>query len=146
MLTADHFLIEGERFIDDYNIEIARWNNSMWCSTIPPLYAILTDHRMILQPFARKHYDPAVIPATYISGVTELNADRHGVMIHLKTGHRIALFVSSDPQQQLLRNLRAMKVPRRAIRFEGDFDISTIQRIVDFFPSLPLNEQERPAM
>jgi hypothetical protein len=132
VLTADHFLIDGETFIDDYNVEIARWSNSRWCSTVPPLYGILTDHRIVLQPQTRKHYDPAIIPTTYIAGVTELNAERHGIMLHLKTGHRIGMFISGDPEHRMLLNLRALKVPRRAVRFEGDFNISTIQRIIEY--------------
>jgi len=133
VLTAEHFLVDGETFIDDYNVEIARWSSSHWASTIPPLYAILTNYRVILQPHTRKHYEPAVIPTSYIGNVTELNSQRHGIMLHLRTGHRIGMFVSGDHNHELMQNLRQMRGTKPNYKIDGDFNINTIQRIIDFF-------------
>lgn len=130
--TAEHFLVEGESFIDDYNVEIARWSNSHWSSTIPPLYAILTNFRIILQPHTRKHYDPAIIPTSYVYNVTELNAGRHGIMLHLRTGHRIGMFVSGDPRRDFMANLRRLRGSKPNFKIDGDFNINTIQRLIDF--------------
>jgi hypothetical protein len=135
VLTADEILKEGEVFIGAYNVEIARWSKDQWAATIPPLYAILSDHRLILQPHARKQYAPAVIPTSYITGVRLLNSPRHGIMLLLKTGHRIGMFVALDPEQTLLNNLQNLKPPKRDVRFTGEFDTSTIQKLIEFLAS-----------
>jgi hypothetical protein len=135
VLTADQLLKEGETFIEDYNIEIARWTNTHWTSTVPPLYAILTDHRIILQPHTRKRYDPAIIPTSYVTNVVRLNTDRNGIMLYLKTGHRIGMFVTADPQDTLLHNLQRRKAPKRQVHFDGEFDAATVRRIIEYLAS-----------
>lgn len=137
MLTAGQLLEEGEVLIGDYNVEIARWRDGNWTPTIPPLYVVLTDHRMILQPHARKRLDPAIIPARYIKEVRELDTDnRHGIMLHLKTGHQISMFVSGDPNRGMLRGLRAMMTPPSPVRFEPQLDLGGLQKLIDYFSAM----------
>ena len=135
MLTAEELLQDGEVFLGAYNIEIARWTNDHWSPTMPPIYAILSDHRLILQPQTRKHKEPAIIPTSYVSMVKRLNSPRHGIMLFLRTGHRIGIFVAADPEETLLHHMQHLKPPKREIKFDGEFSPSTVQRLIEYLSS-----------
>lgn len=137
MLTADQLLLEDEILIGDYNVEIARWSNGKWSSTIPPLYAVLTDHRFILQPHSRKRYEPAIIPAHYIMHVTPLETStRFGVILTLKTEQRIALLIPTRQKDEIIRNLRTVALPAlkdNPKRAEIKLDLESIRKMIDYF-------------
>lgn len=136
MLTANELLIDGERLINNYNVEIARWRDDRWSSTIPPLYATLTNHRLILQPHSRKRLEPAVIPNRYLTNVLKMDkTHRPGVILCLQTGHQIALFVTNDPDYSLLDNLRYATNPNRPQRqeFKPSIDLVGIRKLIGFF-------------
>lgn len=136
MLTPAELLKEGEELLGSYNVEIARWQSDRWVSTVPTLYIVLTDHRMILQPHTRKRYEPAIIPARYITQVTELEAPyRHGVLMRLATGHQIGMFISGRFNREVLRNLHRMMRPIKPMQFNPQLDIQQLQKLIDFFNS-----------
>jgi hypothetical protein len=137
VLTPDQLLHEGENLLGSYNIEIARWVNERWIGTVPLLYVVLTDHRLILQPQARKHYEPAVIPGRYIKQVTDVNDDRRrGLLITLKTGHRIGMVAAGVQADTFARNLRTLMVPPSPVRFESELNLTSIQKLITFVENL----------
>ena len=136
MLTPKDILKDGESLIGNFHVEIVRWTGSEWASTPPPLYVILTDHRMVLQAQTRKRYEPAYIPAQYIARVEELKGDRRrGVSLFLKTGHRISMFIAGD-NRPVLRAVRRMTAPTSPVQFNEDLDIESIRKMIDFIGSI----------
>ncbi len=136
MLTADELLKDGEELLGDYNIEIARWINEGWFPTMPPLYAILSDHRIILQPHARKRHEPAIIPTSYIVRVREIQSGyRRGILLELKTGHKIGMFVSGDPRQQMIPKIKEAILPhnQEKRKYKIELDLGSIQKMINFF-------------
>lgn len=134
MLTADQLLLEDEILVGDYNVEIARWSNGKWASTIPALYAILTDHRLILQPHSRKRYEPAIIPAHYIIDVLPIETPtRFGVMLTIKTEQKITLLIPTRQKDEIIRNLRTISLPSNPKRTEIQLDLDSIQKMINFF-------------
>lgn len=137
MLTADELLVEGETLIGDYQVQIARWRDNVWTPTLPTLYMILTNYRMILQPHSRKRHEPAIIPKRYISKVEELKMDfRRGVVLHLPTGHIVGMFIGDDPQRQVLRSLRATFVPPSPVIFRPEIDLQNLNKLIEFLDNL----------
>lgn len=136
MLTVSELLQEDETFLGDYNIEIARWVQDRWWPTQPPIYAILTEFRLILQPQARKRHEPAIIPVSYIIRVKEfLDGRRHGVLLYLQTGHQIGMFVVGDPSGEFLRKLREAILPHAQSKpkFKIELDLASIQKMISYF-------------
>jgi hypothetical protein len=136
VLTPSELLIEGEKLLGNYNVEVARWQVDRWVSTVPPLYVILTDHRIILQPHIRKRYEPAIIPVRYLARVVELDAPpRRGVILHLTTGHQIGMFIASHKTREVLHNLHKMMQPVPP-RFNAELDLGSLRKIIDVVQGL----------
>ncbi|MCL4253076.1 MAG: hypothetical protein KJ043_04780 [Anaerolineae bacterium] len=134
MLTAKQLLMEKEVLIGEYNVEIARWSNNQWHSTVPPLYAILTDLRLILQRQALKTGDPAIIPTQHIIYLRPFMAgNRSGVVLTLKNDQRIALFIPNIRKDEIMRNLRtvAINAIRGEKRYDIQFDATALSKIID---------------
>jgi hypothetical protein len=132
-LTADELLIEGETLLDSYQTQIARASDNRWIPTVPPLFVILTDHRMILQPQHRKYHEPAIIPARYVTKVEPLNTNFYqGVILHLKTGHRIGMFIASNLRDKFEDEVRTMMVPLRQPRYKFTFDPECVERLISY--------------
>jgi hypothetical protein len=137
VLTAEELLLEGERMIGDYNLEIARWHTDHWATTIPPLYAILTDHRLILQPHTRKRHDPAIIPASYISRVQDIDeGNRFIVVLHLKNDQKISMFIPKRQHTEIMRNLRTVTAPNAPRKFEVRLDLGSLKKLIEFVSDL----------
>lgn len=137
MLTPDELLLEDEELIGHYSAQIVRWRDGEWITTLPTLYVILSDRRMILQPEARKRYEPAIIPRRYFTGVEELTMGiRHGVILRLKTGHQIGMFISGDPKRRILNYLQRCFVPPKPIEPKSQVDLEDIRRIIEYFDHL----------
>ena len=137
MLTADEILVEGEELIGDYNAQIARWTEGTWTSTLPTLYVILSDHRLILQPHSRKRHEPAVIPRTYIKKADELIMGiRHGVLIYLTTGHQIGMFIADDPERNVYRTLKHRFIPPKPIPWKPELNLDSIEKMIAFLDKL----------
>lgn len=137
MQTVDELLEKEETLLGTYNMEVARWSNKHWSPTMPALYAILTDHRLILQAQARKRYEPAVVPATAITKVNSLSDDYHReiVLIHLKTGHILSLYTGRQGEH-FIKLLRQAAFPRSPIKFKRDLDLDRLQKIITYMERL----------
>ena len=138
MLAAKDLLLEGEQFIGDYHVEIARWKDGIWSAMIPPLYAIITDRRLIPQPHSRKHHEPAVIPARYITKIQEFTYQfRHGIIMHLTTGQRLAIFIPNLKRGEILQNIRTITVPsKKSERQEIQLDLGSLKKLIDYVSGL----------
>ena len=136
MLTPKDILRDGETLVGNFHVEIVRWTGHEWASTPPPLYVILTDHRIVLQPQIRKRHEPAIIPARYITHVEELRTDRRrGIILRLKTGHRIGMFIAGD-NRFVLRAVHKMMAPSSPVKFESDLELSSIRKMIEYLGSL----------
>lgn len=139
MQYKDDILMEGEEFIGDYNIEIARWSNNQWTPTVPPLYVVVTDHRVVLQPHGRKSRQPAIIPASYILHARPFDDSRRcGVLLSIKGGIRIAVLIARTQRLDFMRNLRTIAMPaaRKERKFEPQLDLGVLHRLIDHVTSL----------
>ena len=130
--------MDGETFIGDYNMEIARWKDGHWSAMIPPLYAIVTDRRLILQPHSRKHHDPAIIPATYIKRVQDFTYQyRNGIILHLTTGQKIAIFIPNLRREEILRNLHTMTTgASKSKEHTMTLDLGGLQKLIEYVSGL----------
>lgn len=136
MLTPGEILFEGEKLIGDYNAQIARWHDGFWTPTMPIIYVILSDHRMILQPHGRKRHEPAVIPRRFVSKILDLQMGyRHGIVMYLKTDQHIAMYMADDPEKKLIRYLQDQFVPPKPIELKSEIDQENIRKLIEFFDS-----------
>lgn len=134
MLTAQELMIEGETLLGNYNVEIARYKNDHWVSTLPALFAIVTDQRLILQPHTRKRHEPAIIPGRYIAKVVSMEVERrHMLMLKIRTGHQISMFITGPQCDELAAHLRTMARPRKQVQFRGDLEADTVRKMIEFF-------------
>lgn len=132
-------LLPGEHQLGEYQVTIARYAPSGWTATVPPLTAAVTNCRLILQPQTRRPYTPASIPSTYITKVADMVLDhRTGLMIALKTGHRLFLFTSWNSSGDRLSDaLRAMLTsPIGAGEFYPQLDQNALRRLIRFISGL----------
>lgn len=136
-MFGEHLLAEGETIIGRYQAEIARWTNERWVSTVPPIYLTLTNQRLILQPQTRKRHDPASIPGRYIKDVSDLKANRQGIILTLKNDQRIHLFISTGRNHvQLIEQLRALAALPPSKDYHLPLTFDNLQRLIDFVKTL----------
>jgi hypothetical protein len=134
MLTAKSLLLDKEVLIGEYNIEVARWSDNQWNSTVPPLYAVLTDMRLILQAQSLKKREPAIIPTHYIIHIRPLaTTNRHGVILTLKNDQKIAILIPTHQREEIMRNLRSVAINaiRSEKRYDATFDVSALEKMID---------------
>lgn len=131
-------LLSGEQKLGEYQVAIARYSQSGWTPTVPPLNATVTNFRLILQPQTRRHYSPASIPSTYITKVCEVMlGHRSGVLIDLKTGHQLYLFISWSNGSKLSDTLHTMLTsPVGTNDFHHHLRLSDLKKIIQFISRL----------
>ena len=138
MLAIKDVLIEGEVCIGDYNMEIARWKDGKWSTMIPPLYVIMTDYRLILQQHSRKSHEPASIPAEYITDFQEFTYQfRHGLILRLKTGQGLALFIPNMKREEIVRNMHTITAPTATPKSPKiQLDLGDLKKLIDYVSGL----------
>ena len=139
MFTAKELLLPQEKLVGDYNMEIARWSNGRWVSAPPSLYVVLTDHRLVLQPYGRKRRDPAIIPVSYIIYVRPFEQmPKQGILISLKSGQRIGFFIPPRYRDTILQQIRRVAMPAagRNRKFDIRVDANNLQRLITYFNEL----------
>lgn len=131
-------LLPGENQLGEYQVAIARYNQSGWTPTVPPLNATVTNFRLILQPQTRRPYNPASIPSTYITRVCDVMlGHRSGVLIDLKTGHQLYLFISWSNGTKLSETLHTMLTsPVGTNDFHHHLRLRDLKRIIQFISRL----------
>jgi hypothetical protein len=105
-------LQRGEKQLGQYQVQIARSSKSGWVASIPPLAATVTNLRLILVPQTRKPHPPASIPGLYIVKIHSLVlSQRPAVLIRLRMGYDLNLFVGWGQSDDFARHLRALLIP-----------------------------------
>lgn len=138
MPNSSPVLISGENPLGEYQVAIARYTQSGWTPTVPPLNATVTNFRLILQPQTRRPYEPASIPSTYITKVCDVTlGHRSGLMVVLKTGHQLYLFISWSNGGKLSDALHTMLTsPVGANTFHHNLRQHDLKRLIRFISQL----------
>jgi hypothetical protein len=131
-------LLPNEYHLGEYHVTLARYTPSGWKDTVPPLKAAVTNYRLLLQPQTRRPYNPASIPSTYITKVSDVTLDhRSGVMIALKTGQRLYLFVGWASDTPFTETLQAMLTsPVGTAAFHHQLRQRDLKRMIQFISQL----------
>ncbi len=124
--------VEGERKLGIYNLELAKKANSYWTRTMPPLYAMVTNYRLILQPQKRKKTQPASIPGYYITHLEEVQIERNkGVRAVLKTGHELNMVIPGG-DVNFFDSLTTMRAGHPRVHFDDQIARNDIERLVKY--------------
>jgi hypothetical protein len=125
--------VEGEQQLGRYQVAIARQKGDDWVATVPPLYVLATNYRLILWPQTLKPYTPASIPCTFILEAREIDmGQRCGLMLWLKSGHRIYMLVPSTTSSSLSDNIRHMVKPPKNSVFASHLARRDVMRLIKF--------------
>lgn len=130
----------SDKIIGRYNVEIARWSQATkeWMPTMPPLYASLTAHSLILQTQTRKRYEPAVIPLSHIKRIitTVDRYTRRVVILHLKSDYYISFYTSrSHVGKDFLAHMRLVTMPSPVV-FQSNLESLNLKRLIHFVEKL----------
>ncbi|HLU08479.1 MAG TPA: hypothetical protein VK003_02350 [Oceanobacillus sp.] len=131
-------LVRGEHILGSYQLQVARRTDSGWTVTIPPLYALVTNQRLILWPQTRRSYPPASIPRNYVVKVTPVVLDhRNAVLLQLKTGHDLYLIVGLSEGGPFVDMVKKMLTPPLLGRiFKARVPKQDIQRLIQLIEQL----------
>lgn len=133
MFSEEELFVQGEKRLGLYQVQIARPLTDGWAAAVPPLNAMVTNYRLILQPQTRKPYEPASIPSTYIVKVSDVTlGHRNGVLVALKTGHQLNMYIALDQVKKFTKDLRHMLTPPMRGHFATDLAERDIQRLIEF--------------
>lgn len=125
-------LVPGERVLGHYQAQIARLTGTGWAASLPPLYATVTNARLILKPQTRRVYDPASIPARQIRRVQSLVLGRrNAVTIGLRDGLHINLFIPGRQSEMFVADMQRMLFPSPRARFTAHVPVYDIHRLID---------------
>jgi hypothetical protein len=130
--TSDIPLLEGEHRFGQYQLQIARLTATGWVATVPPLTGTVTNCRLILKPQTRKPHPVASLPATYITKVSTVNlGQRNGVLIVLKVGYQLNIFVGWGQVDRFTADLTKMVTPSVRTRFIPNLPQDDLMRLIE---------------
>jgi hypothetical protein len=132
LITEQELLEPHERVIERFNAQIMRKNGTRWVHTVPAIYVLLTDLRLIFQPQTRKRYEPAIIPLRYIRMVKRLKAGSYGFSLHLKNGPTIYLFASWNNSIDLIELLQELAEVPSARDYEAPLPVPEIRKLIEY--------------
>jgi hypothetical protein len=125
-------LLEGERQLGQYQVQIARQTSSGWAAAALPLSAVVSNARLILQPITRKPYPIASIPSHYIVKVyLETFGQRSGITVGLKNDYLVNLFVSWGQTDQFHADVKRMVTPSVRLHFIPNLSENDIVRLIE---------------
>lgn len=110
MLNMAHVLEHGEYQIERYRVKLTQLENQGWTSNSPWLRAVITNRRLILiQEEDEKNCPPMTIPLAEIQKVWNIGLGRKdGLMLYLKTGQRMHMFVDWNQGRKLMKDTQEM--------------------------------------
>lgn len=124
-------LAVGERELGQYQVQIAHLTGTGWAAAIPPLYATVTNQRLLLIPQTLKPYPPASIPGHYIAAIRQVRLNRQsGVLIRLKPGYEINLFVGWSQAIAFFYDVQTMLSPRPGQQWTPALQPGEIERVI----------------
>jgi hypothetical protein len=136
VLPEHEILVEGETVAGRYQVEVARWMGEKWVPTMPSLYMLITDQRIILQPQTRKKYEPASIPGRYIRSVESLKTTRQGITLTLKNDQRIHLFVPTTHSHIVIEHIRAIATLPVSRTYHLPLTLNHLQKLISFVETM----------
>jgi len=138
LIDEKDLLVEGEEILGRYTIVLLQEaSNGAWLPSVMQLDAMITNYRLLLRPF-RKKYDPASLPAHYITRIDMTVRDKyHVVELQLVTKHFLCLMLSTGKLNDLYRDVCAMKRPTRFV-FDDKLARADIERLITYFGKQPL--------
>lgn len=133
----DDLLLQGERRLGEYVVALIRRTPHGWSPTVPPLDALVTNYRMLLQPQTRRPYDPASIPANYIMRVREVEINSGlGIHVSLRTGHSLYILPSASHGSGMTDCLKALLTAPATSHFHLHPPSRDLQRLIDYISHL----------
>ena len=134
MTIAADILVTGEHILGEYQVTVARKRHGEWSTTVPSLLVSATNYRLILRPQTLKPYPPASIPCTYLVEARPVELGHHkGLLLRLKTRHRMYLVTGFDQEKTLRGNIRSMvRPPRDNPLFTSNVAQHDILRLIRF--------------
>jgi len=137
LVPESELLNEGETVIGRYNVEIARvTRDGRFTSTVPPIFIIITDKRMILQPQTRKRYAPAIIHGQFIKNAQQLKNERSGTTIILKNDYRINLFITTNLNPTFINQVRQLALLPPIKDYALPLSIDGLSKLIQYFEHL----------
>jgi hypothetical protein len=137
VLNETEIFIDGETKLGQYQVAVVRYTPTGWVPSIPPLDALVTNYRLILQPQTRRPHPPASIPGAYITKIADVELNkRAAVQICLKTGHKLFFFTSWGQGLNLTDAIKAMLTSPVGNRFKHHPAQQDINRLIQFIQSL----------
>lgn len=110
MLNMAHVLEHGEYQIERYRVKLTQLDTDGWSSDSPWLRAVITNRRLLFVPEEDQNdCSPVVIPLAEIQKVWNIGLGRKdGLMLYLKTGQRVHMFVDWNQGRKLMRDTQEM--------------------------------------
>ena len=128
-----NLLVAEEQTLGQYQVSIARHSGERWTPTVPPLIAIITNFRLILQPQTMKVHKPASIPSYYVIKINHVILDRHdGVQMVLRTGHVMNMFVAVNRGENFVEMFKQVCTPPWRKRFIPRTSHDDIRKLITF--------------
>jgi hypothetical protein len=126
-------LIEGERILGRYTVNVLRESAGTWSSTMMPMDATITNYRLMLRPHKKK-YEPATLPGTLVRSAHMTHKGAfHCVEVLFVTNHFLYLILSTGKLDNFCEDLAAMKSPPPKFRFDDSVAQHDIERLINFF-------------
>jgi hypothetical protein len=133
VIREEDIFIEGERRLGRYTVVILqRLDADNWVPSVMQLNTLISNYRIVLQPFKRK-YAPATLPAHYIRSVELTKTGNYNcVGITLMTDDVLYLMLGTGNLLDLYDDLRVMKTPPPKYKFDESVARTDIKRLIDF--------------
>lgn len=133
MINESELFIEGERRLGLYTVELLRKASTGWATNALPLFALVSNYRLILKPLKKK-YPAASIPSTYVRLVEKIVLEPHRcIAVRFKDGGSLFLVVLSGSFDHLAEDLSAMKAPPPRFSFDNTIPLAKIHKLISYF-------------
>ncbi len=137
-MPESELLNEGETVVGRYSVEIARMTqDGRFTSTVPTIFIIITEQRMILQPQTRKRYAPAIIHGHLIKNAHPLKTNRSGTTIILKNNYQINLFVTTNLNQTFINQVRQLAALPPIKDFALPLSMAALAKLIAHLEQIP---------
>ncbi len=136
-LIDNTLLAADEVVFGEYQVQIARMSSAGWTPTMPPLYATITDRRILLKPQTRRRYSPAIIPARHILQHQHMLLGQHnGVALVLSNDYTLYLIIGWRDGDKFIKDLHKMLAAPPKVRFTQEIDTAALFKLIDAVKTL----------
>lgn len=139
-MQEDEILQPDEPILGRYNGEIARYSNDQYSATLPSLYVVVTDRRIVMWPQVRKKYSPAIIYGKHISGIGLMKSRRSGVSLRIKNGYIIHMFIQRNRISDFMAQVREIANLPPLKEYHIPLSDKQLNRIISFLEDFAAEE------